>query len=109
MPERSYRLWGAKVVHSRYCESGKIITAAGVSASIDMALYLASRIVGEAAAKALQLGIEYYPAPPFTDVKNPDAASMDSRAIVQAFESSGAQQKMLNQESLFKPIEGYSI
>ena len=42
-----------------------MITAAGVSAGIDMALTLASRIAGEDVAKAIQLGIEYDPEPPF--------------------------------------------
>jgi putative intracellular protease/amidase len=49
----------------RWVESGKVITAAGVSAGIDMALLLASRLNGDRAAKAIQLAIEYDPAPPF--------------------------------------------
>jgi len=44
---------------------GKIITAAGVSAGIDMALILVARECGEDTAKAIQLGIEYDPQPPF--------------------------------------------
>ena len=46
-------------------EEGKFITAAGVSAGIDMALYLVSILKGEKAAKAAQLAIEYDPHPPF--------------------------------------------
>ena len=42
-----------------------MVTAAGVSAGIDMALLLASRIAGEKLALAIQLGIEYDPDPPF--------------------------------------------
>jgi hypothetical protein len=42
-----------------------------VSASIDTGLFLASLIAGERVAKALQLGIEYYPAPPFPE-QGPD-------------------------------------
>jgi transcriptional regulator GlxA family with amidase domain len=49
----------------RYVRSDRIITAAGVSAGIDMALYLASLLTDEATAKAIQLGIEYDPQPPF--------------------------------------------
>lgn len=52
-------------VSKRWAEQDKIITAAGVSAGIDMALFLASRISGERAAEAIQLAIEYDPAPPF--------------------------------------------
>jgi transcriptional regulator GlxA family with amidase domain len=49
----------------RVVEQGKIITAAGVSSGIDMALTLAARIAGEELAQAIQLGIEYDPQPPF--------------------------------------------
>ncbi|MCL3997162.1 DJ-1/PfpI family protein [Streptomyces lavenduligriseus] len=50
----------------RHVRSGKIITAAGVSAGIDMALYLASLLAGADTAKAVQLAIEYDPQPPST-------------------------------------------
>jgi hypothetical protein len=43
----------------------RIITAAGVSSGIDMALTLAARIAGDELAQAIQLGIEYDPEPPF--------------------------------------------
>jgi hypothetical protein len=42
---------------------GKVITAAGVSAGIDMALYLAGEIAGRERAEVIQLGIEYDPPP----------------------------------------------
>ena len=42
-----------------------MITAAGVSSGIDMALGLAARIAGDDVAQAIQLGIEYDPEPPF--------------------------------------------
>jgi len=50
-----------------------VITAAGVSAGIDMALQLAALDVGEEFAQAVQLGIEYDPAPPF-DAGSPEKA-----------------------------------
>ena len=53
------------VKNERYIQDGKIITSAGVSAGIDMALYLAAQICGEQAARMIQLGIEYDPKPPF--------------------------------------------
>jgi len=56
---------GAKPVQTRYVFDGKYATSAGVSAGIDMALALASRLVGEETAQAIQLGIEYAPNPPF--------------------------------------------
>jgi putative intracellular protease/amidase len=55
----------AQPVKQRVVERGKVITAAGVSAGIDMALTLAERIAGRDLAQAIQLGIEYDPAPPF--------------------------------------------
>ena len=56
---------GARPIEGRVVERGKIMTAAGVSAGIDMALTLAARIAGEQVAQAIQLGIEYDPQPPF--------------------------------------------
>ena len=57
--------FGARPVERRVVEQGKVITAAGVSSGIDMALTLAAHIAGEDVAKAIQLGIEYDPKPPF--------------------------------------------
>ena len=57
--------FGALPVSRRVVEQGKVVTAAGVSAGIDMALTLAARIAGEQAAQAIQLVIEYAPDPPF--------------------------------------------
>lgn len=56
---------GAKPVTRRVVEQGKVITAAGVSSGIDMALTLAAHIAGEDVAQAIQLRIEYDPEPPF--------------------------------------------
>jgi len=53
------------IEEERYVHDGKMITSAGVSAGIDMALYLVSLIEGEQSAKLIQLGIEYDPMPPF--------------------------------------------
>jgi transcriptional regulator GlxA family with amidase domain len=56
---------GAEPVRERFVFDGKLATAAGVSAGIDMALALAARVAGERVAQAIQLGIEYEPQPPF--------------------------------------------
>lgn len=56
---------GAIPTGQRVVIRGKIVTAAGVSAGIDMGLTLAARIAGDDVAKAIQLGIEYDPQPPF--------------------------------------------
>jgi len=57
--------YGARYVEQRVVEQGKIVTAAGVSAGIDMALVVAAKIAGDEVAKGIQLGIEYDPQPPF--------------------------------------------
>lgn len=57
--------FGAIPVSSRVVESGKIITAAGVSAGIDMGLKLAALLSDETTAKVVQLMMEYDPQPPF--------------------------------------------
>ncbi|HJX32791.1 MAG TPA: DJ-1/PfpI family protein, partial [Solirubrobacterales bacterium] len=59
------REFGADPVGGRFVEDGKTITAAGVSAGIDMALHLVGRETGPEVAQAVQLGIEYDPQPPF--------------------------------------------
>jgi transcriptional regulator GlxA family with amidase domain len=64
---------GARPVVRRVVEQGKVITAAGVSAGIDMALVLAGRVAGPEVAQAIQLGIEYDPQPPF-DAGSPEKA-----------------------------------
>lgn len=56
---------GAQVTPRRVVRTGKVITAAGVSAGIDMALLLAREVAGDQIAQALQLVIEYDPQPPF--------------------------------------------
>jgi transcriptional regulator GlxA family with amidase domain len=66
-------IWGANPIHARIVEDGKVITAAGVSAGIDMALTLAAKIAGQRTAESLQLGIQYDPEPPF-DVGSPEKA-----------------------------------
>jgi aminopeptidase N len=54
-----------KVLNSRFVVSGKIISSAGVSAGIDMALHLVGLELNETAAKSIQVAIEYFPQPPF--------------------------------------------
>jgi transcriptional regulator GlxA family with amidase domain len=60
-----------------------IVTCAGVSAGIDLAMWLAGEIVGEAKAKAIQLTIEYDPQPPF-DSGHLSKASATTKATATA-------------------------
>ncbi|MBN9623489.1 MAG: DJ-1/PfpI family protein [Actinobacteria bacterium] len=57
---------GVTAVNERVVIDGKYVTAAGVSAGIDMALRLAGEVAGHEYAQMLQLGIEYAPEPPYS-------------------------------------------
>jgi putative intracellular protease/amidase len=82
---------GAKPTRRRVVEQGKIVTAAGVSSGIDMALTLAGHVAGDQVAQAIQLGIEYDPQPPY-DSGSPDKASPEVIALVRRAEDEEAQQ-----------------
>jgi transcriptional regulator GlxA family with amidase domain len=77
------RQFGATPVSKRFVEQGKVITAAGVSAGIDMALMLAARMTAPEVAQAIQLGIEYDPQPPF-DTGSPAKAPEQIQDLVRA-------------------------
>ena len=49
----------------RYVRDGNVVTAAGVSAGIDMALWVTGQLHGPDFARAVQRGMEYDPAPPY--------------------------------------------
>jgi transcriptional regulator GlxA family with amidase domain len=74
---------GANPVPDRVVEHGKIVTAAGVSSGIDMALHLVKTINGEEVAQAVQLGIEYDPEPP-VDAGSPEKAPPEIVELVTA-------------------------
>ena len=65
---------GAVPVAERVVFDGKIVTGAGVSAGIDLALQLAEGVSGEETARSIQLWIEYDPQPPF-NAGNPRKAN----------------------------------
>jgi len=75
------RKFGAEPVGGRFVEDGKLLTAAGVTAGIDMALHLVAREVGPEVAQAIQLGIEYDPEPPF-DSGSPQKAPAEIVELV---------------------------
>ncbi len=62
---------------------GKYITAAGVSAGLDMAFTLAGRIAGDAVAQAVQLAHEYDPQPPYR-AGSPERAPREVLAAVRS-------------------------
>lgn len=75
--------YGALPTEDRVVFDGKYATAAGVSAGIDMALTLAADMAGDDVAKAIQLGIEYDPHPPF-DTGSPSKAPQSAVDAVRA-------------------------
>jgi transcriptional regulator GlxA family with amidase domain len=77
------RDYGAEPVGGRWVEDGKTITAAGVTAGIDMALHLVGREAGPEVAEAVQLGVEYDPDPPF-DSGSPEKARPEIVELVTA-------------------------
>lgn len=77
------KIWGANPIQTRVVEDGKVMTAAGVSAGIDMALILAAKIAGPRFAQSMQLGIEYDPEPPF-NVGSPGKADPEIHRALQA-------------------------
>jgi transcriptional regulator GlxA family with amidase domain len=82
------REFGAEPVGGRFVEDGKVVTAAGVTAGIDMALHLVAREVNPEVAQAIQLGIEYDPDPPF-DSGSPEKAPPEIVELVRSVTSAG--------------------
>jgi transcriptional regulator GlxA family with amidase domain len=77
------RRYGAESTEERVVIEGKVATAAGVSAGIDLALTLVDRWHGPEVAQAVQLGIEYDPQPPH-DAGAPSKAPAEIRELVTA-------------------------
>jgi hypothetical protein len=76
-------LFGAIPDAARVVRDGNVITGGGVTAGIDFALVVAAELSGETFAQALQLNIEYAPAPPF-DSGRPETAPPDALAMSRA-------------------------
>ena len=76
-------LLGAEPVAERVVRDGNVFTAGGVTAGMDFALTLAAEIAGETHAQAIQLGLEYDPAPPFR-AGSPDLAPPEVVAAARA-------------------------
>jgi len=74
-------LVGAKFEKARIVKDGNLITAGGVTAGIDFGLSVVAEIASESTAQAIQLGIEYDPAPPF-DSGHPDRAPAAVKSVL---------------------------
>ncbi|MFI6867678.1 DJ-1/PfpI family protein [Nocardia sp. NPDC050406] len=80
---------------SRIVRAGKIVTSAGVSAGIDLGLFLLGEIAGRSYAEAVQLSLEYDPQPPF-DSGHTSKASLKTKALAY---------KLMARQGIFRPAE----
>lgn len=83
---------GAVPERARVVTDGRFISGGGVTAGIDMALTLAAELIGRPQAEAIQLNLEYAPAPPF-DAGHPDTATPEVVAAVRAMGSASRQER----------------
>ncbi|MBV8168467.1 MAG: DJ-1/PfpI family protein [Alphaproteobacteria bacterium] len=83
------RAFGAEPVEARVVIDGTLITGGGVTAGIDFGLTVAAEVAGTRTAEAIQLGIEYAPAPPF-DAGSP--ATADPAVVALVRERAGPRQ-----------------
>jgi transcriptional regulator GlxA family with amidase domain len=84
--------FGAIPDPGRVVRDGNVVTGGGVTAGIDFALTLVAEIAGPETAQAIQLGIEYAPAPPF-DAGSPETAAPEILARVTERYAAGAAQR----------------
>lgn len=99
--------YGATVLPTRYHRDGKLFTGAGVSASLDAGFFVAKELAGDFVARALQLGLEYYPAPPFGQATSADDAADDIKAAVLGFVQGDGGKAMLRQPPAFPGALGH--
>lgn len=85
-------LFGAIPDEGRVVRDGNIITGGGVTAGIDFALTVLAEIAGDTVAQAIQLGLEYAPAPPF-DAGRPETAPREVLARYNAAMAKVAEQR----------------
>lgn len=84
--------FGAIPDPARVVRDGNVVTGGGVTAGIDFALSLAAELAGTETAQAIQLGIEYAPAPPF-DAGRPEIAPPEVLARATERYATGADQR----------------
>ena len=84
--------YGNRQDPSRVVRDGNIVTGGGVTAGIDFALSLVAELAGAETAQAIQLGIEYAPAPPF-NAGSPEIAPPEILARATARYAAGAAQR----------------
>lgn len=86
--------YGVEVVEDRFHRDGSVVTGAGVSASIDAGLFLASLVAGDDVARLVQLGIEYFPAPPDMLRASLDDVPAAEQELLRAYEDGPLLERM---------------
>jgi cyclohexyl-isocyanide hydratase len=97
--------FGAIPDPGRVIRDGNIVTGGGVTAGIDFALSLAAEIAGPEVAQAIQLSIEYAPAPPF-DAGRPESAPPEILARATERYAAGAAQRRAAVEAAAARLDG---
>jgi cyclohexyl-isocyanide hydratase len=92
-------LFGATIDEGRVVRDGNIITGGGVTAGIDLALTVIAEVCGDADAQAVQLMIEYAPAPPF-NAGRPETAPPEVLARIQAVMQTMAAERRAGAEAV---------
>jgi cyclohexyl-isocyanide hydratase len=93
--------FGATPVDARTVTDGNVITGGGVTAGIDFALRIAADLLGEDAAKTIQLSIEYNPQPPF----NAGSPAGAGEAIVARQRAAAAQGQAVREAAVREAAE----
>ncbi len=94
--------WGAEYVKARWVEDGKFLTAAGVSAGIEMALYLAAQLTSVEKARLIQAAMEYNPQPPNWGINWNQLDRQKSEELAQALSYNSLKTTFMIAKILFK-------
>lgn len=96
-------LVGAIRSDERVCRDGALLTGGGVTAGIDFAFTLVAELAGAAVAEAIQLGLEYDPAPPFDKGAPGRASSQTLAALAARYEKPRADTRQAVEKALGQP------
>lgn len=97
---------GANYVRRNWLEDGRLITVAGVSGAIDMALHLVARLKNESEAKSIQLVIEYDPDPPFESIEQNGGADGDGLVSALAGHRTQLERALTDKPDLYQKLFG---
>lgn len=102
--------YGTRYVRKRWVEDGKLIVSAGVSAGIDSALLMATRLTDEVTARKVQLSLEYDPQPPFGGIDYDDL-NLQSQLLKGALSLTAPlftfrPKRLTRRERRFEPVTG---